>query len=234
MTRLENFIKENEIQKVKDDCHHFLTKYPNITLYRGYRKKKDIYIKKFMPRKDREPLHTSMIVSKAFDRASKEVFGWPCRSQGTFTSPVYSEASMYGLPYIFLPIGSSWKYIYTPITQDSIKFTEDLYDIVVYENDKKRYSDIIKELREFLGRFIHYKTVFDDIIINNNILNKKTEHIRKDQIKEILYVSALIIMKELYIDKNFNKITNEEVIFNCQKEGYYLINIEVFQEFIKE
>jgi len=239
MTGLKNFINEDkQLQAIKNDCSYFLNKYPRLTLYRGY--KKLFTINKFMPRKDREPLNSNPIGSKSLDKASKKIFGWPCRSQGTFTSPIYSEAKSYGLPYIFLPIGSSWKYIYAPGMSDSIELTNDLENVILYVHDTWKYINVesmykFEKFKKFLQLnrlndeklFKEIKSLYD-MIDDENVSNTKIERKKKELTKKILDGITYAIMKNKYTDKNLNLVTNEEVIFNCQKDGFYLIDPDIY------
>lgn len=243
MTRLENFINKDQnqlFQTVKSDCSHFLNKYPRLTLYRGYYKKR-FTINKFMPRKKREPLHSSPTITKALDKASKKIFGWPCRSQGTFTTPIKSDASFYGKPYIFIPIGSSYKYIYAPGMGDSIELTTDLENIILYSDYASKFSRNLpliynfEKFKDFLkSNSIDDKELFKDIkhwydmMKDENVSDIKLKSMKKYLTEKILGKCAYALVKRKYTNKNLNKVSNEEVIFNCQKEGFYLIDPNVY------
>lgn len=86
-------------------------------LYRGSKKNFDEPIIKIKPRKDRKPLTTNKMISDLVDEYSLEEFGWKFRSNGVFTTFDKPTSSVYGNPYIFIPIGD-YKYAYNPKISD--------------------------------------------------------------------------------------------------------------------
>jgi len=233
--KFKNYLTENNISfgTVKKDCSYFLNKYPNLILYRGY--KKLFTIEKFMPRKDRVPLDSDPIGSKALDKASKKIFGWPCRSQGTFVTKNIEYARFYGKPYFFLPIGSSWKYIYSPGLDDSVETINNLGYLFAIPTQSKDYNYVFNILKSSLSekKLIYDKNLnkdldnwYDMVLKNEN--PSKIESIKKQLTKRIAEEYAIVLIKNKYTNKNLDKTKNEEVIFNCQKEGYYLIDPDIY------
>jgi len=226
----------NDMISVKRDCSFYLEKFPRNIFYRGV--KKHISVLKVMPRKDRKPVDMNPIVSKILDRDSKKIFGWPCRSQGTFVTKIIRQAKEYGDPYVFLPIGSSWKYIYAPDIRDSINLTYDMNIIAKYINSNARYSEIYAVYKNILSDHnIHDKDI-------NNMMasfkynmkfstDKNLTDLKNKVSLKILDILSYRVLKNKYTDKNLNLVTIEEVIFNCQKEGYYLINPDIYQKWIE-
>jgi hypothetical protein len=88
-------------------------------IYRGKPKSKVNVgvIKKFTSRTDRKPLSTNEEVHKFMDDFFFKKFRWKARSEGVFTTPVETQADVYGLPYLFFPIGS-YKFIWSPEIYD--------------------------------------------------------------------------------------------------------------------
>lgn len=62
----------------------------------------------------------------------------------------------------------------------------------------------------------------------------KIESIKKQLTKRVAEEYAIILVKNKYTNKNLDKTKNEEIIFNCQKEGYYLIDLDIYYKWTKD
>lgn len=70
-------------------------------------------IDKVVPRKDRIPSSTPMIIHTGLDKIFKHRFGWNVRSEGVFTTGKVTTAMFYGNECSFFPIGK-YKFVYSP------------------------------------------------------------------------------------------------------------------------
>ena len=62
-------------------------------------------------------------------------------------------------------------------------------------------------------------------MIESNVSEIKIQAMRDYLTQRVIYERAYTIVKKEYIDKNLSKVRLEEVIFNCQKDGFYLVDI---------
>lgn len=98
----------DEIQaQIQEHCQPFLNEAAGNPLYRGLKSKDErwgAYHTAFV-RKDRRPLTTGELTSKAFDDWFNERYGYRIRSAGLFVSGQYGEANFYGHPHYVFPMG---------------------------------------------------------------------------------------------------------------------------------
>ena len=108
--------KAEEIkQLLKRDCKKFLSE-SNELFWRGTYKHFDDYIV-IKTRTNRKPMTTKAPFHEWADEYFQKYFGWKARSEGVFATPSNYEASAYGPPCMFFPIGN-YKYIWSPDIDD--------------------------------------------------------------------------------------------------------------------
>jgi len=158
--------------------------------------------KKVVPRTDRKPKDTGVYTHDLLDELFYDKFKWKPRSEGVFVTPSYSEANVYGRPYIFFPT-NNFKYIWAPKIKD-------LYNEL--ENNNRIIDD------EFEGAFLE--------------MNLKTEKDPNEIFDEIernftKYYQELIDKK--YIDKNIQDNRFNEVVFKCKNYRLIYVELKLFQ-----
>lgn len=232
----DEYIREKTFQTIEKECSYYLKKYPDLTLYRGTRKLSS-FAAKIKPRKNREPLHSDPLASEALDYATKEIFGWKSRSEGTFVTPLMADAMIYGKAYIFIPIGNSWKYIWSPKVSDSVEITNSMENILHY-SEKRTYSheSLYMAFLQFLGdKPLHDKELIADLkhwklMIDSDESETKLNAMREHLTERVLKERAYTVVKNEYTDKGLSNVHTQEIIFNCQKDGFYLVDMTIYNQ----
>ena len=123
---------EEIVEMIKRDCQPFLKEIRySVTdnyLLRGYMRGLDNLdsINRMQVRKDRKPLHTNKFIHDEFDFYFEDRWGVRPRSEGVFATGDYAQASLYGRPYLFFPIGE-FQYFWS----------DEIYDLHAYLSDTK-------------------------------------------------------------------------------------------------
>lgn len=156
----ENKKMEKLIKDIKSQCAPFLQEVDGVhMLYRGVKGifgKTDFLIKN--RRLDRQPKDMAGHLQKQIDESMYKRFRWKPRSQGVFAIGSRIEASEYGRPWVFIPIGK-FRFVWSPIVQDAYTVFDDFMD----DNNSKyiklidSYTD--KDLKKAIGS--HNEITFD-------------------------------------------------------------------------
>lgn len=115
------------ISALKKNCAPFINELQKTNaklLWRGTHKAKTSSIIQVTPRTDRTPTDMPEGIHDEFDRRFKKKFGWNVRREGVFVVSNYIDASNYGIPYIFFPVGK-YQYIYNPFIKDLFSYYDD-------------------------------------------------------------------------------------------------------------
>jgi len=186
-------------------------------------------IEKFKARKNRRPLHTDPKLHKFLDKISKKIFGFPMRSQGVFTSTVADEASTFGIPHQFYPLGNFDAY-WAPMVSDS-KY--------MYPSFIERY--FILNFEQALSEYNHWirNTDFWDISeLSFEPIDPLDEDAEKKLVRQMERVTEFIMKR--YVKGSLSKALKDwnpiEVIIKCKE--YYLLEYglgdEVYWELVEK
>ena len=208
----------SEIRKILErDCKPFLLDLKKVQkhtaeykfLWRGLRMPEIEYkpIVKLKPKKKRNPSDTAEILHDYINDIFEEKFGVRIREVGTFTHT--HESSMYGVPYLFFPIGNYSAY-----------FSPDIDDLYLFMGSPVNFDNMY--------HFIDYARHME--VIDSKISNKTLE----DYCEKHHVTKSFILDHKKYFDslinnyQKFNSINTEimtkthEIIIDCK--NYYLVN----------
>jgi len=132
--RLTRYLKEADmslediITILKRDCKPILNTLKNGKWFlwrgrkpQGFEKGQQILdtkdILEVYPRKDRKPTHTVQVDHIALNKAFNEKFGWKVRSEAVFATRKRTEAYIFGMPYLFFPVGK-FEFVYSDEIED--------------------------------------------------------------------------------------------------------------------
>ncbi|CAG7579953.1 MAG: hypothetical protein SLAVMIC_00176 [uncultured marine phage] len=157
-------------EKILRDCQPFLKELRGTDnfIYRGYMRGLTNVdsINKISARKDRKPLHTDRFLHDEFDFYFEERFGVRPRSEGVFGTGYYNQAGLYGKPYLFFPIGDFDFY-----------WSEEVFDLHAYLNDKVGHLPKVKkwtsEDKRFASELI--EDMVNDFYTDENLLSAINE-----------------------------------------------------------
>jgi hypothetical protein len=170
----ESMLKQKIAGVIKKDCSDIIKVYKklNMVLYRG----SDNQYKNFqfiVPRTDRKPRSTKIVLSNALDEAFYGLFGWRPRSEGVFATGNMIDAGFYGKhSYIVFP-KNNFKFIWSPFIEDlyaSIQNIDEVNEVVLKYTDKD-IEKAVYSYHEVMIKCDGYYVVDDYTIMDDYILN---------------------------------------------------------------
>lgn len=227
----------------------------NPFIYRGVHSLPVRPIEMRLPRKDRVPKDTPVLVHNIMDEMLYDEFGWKPRSTGVFTSAEIRLITSYGPNFIFVP-SNGYKYIWcTKQGYDDMYaiFDHQEYDPDFYESQtdgvwkspdfRGQEFDDIKGVDKFMNYhgFTHYVTGYEVVTYEHN----KTKEMSKwilvntdiggDNSKEALQKATDVIMEkgadyvkyclDIALTKAIREQSPAEIMFKCKY--YYLIDVKL-------
>lgn len=183
-------ISENEINAlIAKDCKPYLKQIKNEYLYRGMKSDFDAF--KAVPRKNRMPKDTPIVMHNLFDDIIQKLYAWKPRSQGVFATGGKNQAGIYGSIYKIYPIGN-FKFLWAPTIHD------------FYVDIKDEFINLYRHQRG-LPRIMGY----DDIIDKPAFIAEFSTFIKKSYTDKDLYKAAqseheVMILCKSYYAKWYN------------------------------
>jgi hypothetical protein len=162
--RLDNYLLEGDSSDIiKRKCRILLGIYKDIGkyFYRGTRNPERF--KLIVPRQDRKPMNTPLVVHEFLDELFFDRFGWKPRSSGVFVSPDKREAKAYGPitkhSVVFLAT-DPFKALWSPKVQDLFVF---LHGRGVIQDDRPLTDYQKKKISETVDTYIEWNL---DVALN--------------------------------------------------------------------
>jgi hypothetical protein len=136
---IENTIQEDLLRNIEEKCSKFITELKGTGkkdfLYRGHKTRINEYSIMKPHKEGRIPRNTPKELHQYINKSMRRKFGWNTRD-GVFVTFNQENCVVYGLPYLFFPIGK-YRYVYSRVIEDL--YTDVSEVMALFDDEELKY-----------------------------------------------------------------------------------------------